>query len=142
MRTLHFFTPNARDGPAAVSAVAALHMHLADLVALTGDDQLTAVMAEGIFGLMPGQVADIDILQARLPGQVPGPLQGAHRGGIMIQHLVEGIKPGEMHRRQGAQFSFDPGAHAGEVLRGIVQLGDEQVDDFHVDLVTAEGLGC
>jgi hypothetical protein len=120
VRTLRCFVPNPRDGTAAGGAVAALHLDLADLVALAGDDQLLAMMAEGIFGLMPGQVADIDILESRFQSQVPGPLQGAHRGGIMIQHLVEGIKPGEVQRRQGAQLIFDPGAHAAELVRGVV----------------------
>ena len=58
---------------------------------------------------------------------------------IMIEHFVEGVEPGEMQGCQGAQFISDPGAHGGDFFRLIVELGDNQVDDFQVDLMAAQG---
>ena len=96
------FLPNPRNGGAAKGAVAALEVDLADLVALAGDDQLVAVMAVGIFRLMPGQVADIDILQAPPSGPGPGPAPGCSPGWENDSAFCTGGKTGRNAGASGA----------------------------------------
>lgn len=119
-RKLRLLLPDAGYFRAAMAASPVLQVHLPEAVAGALDDQLAAVVAEGALRLISREVADIDVFQARFQRGFPGLLQGAHRRGVVVLHLVEGVKPGEVQRREGPQLVFDPGAHALQGLRLVV----------------------
>jgi len=79
------YTGNLRP---AMPASPVLQMHLPELVARALDDQLAALMAKGALRLIPRHVADIDVFQARFQGDVPGLLQRAYRGGVVVLHFI------------------------------------------------------
>ena len=128
-----WLTPNTGDSGAAEGAFAFLELHFTYHIAPAGDDELTAVMAIGIFRGVFRDVTQIDILQTGFEGNFPGFFQGAHRGRIVLLHFVERVKSGKMQWRQGAQFIPDPGTHFFQIFGIVVELGDHQIDDLEVD---------
>ena len=117
-----------------------LQVHLPKPVARALDDQFAALVTKGALRLITRQVADVDVFQARFQGDLPGLFQRAHRGGVVVLHFIQGVETGEVHRRQGAQFVFDPGAHLGQGLGLVVVLGNDQVDDLQKDPLLPQGL--
>ena len=67
VRSAHPSTfPNPRNLGAAVTAVIAFQMQLADLVAGALDEQLAAAVAIGALRRVAGNIAQVDVFQARL----------------------------------------------------------------------------
>src|SRR4030042_1470686 len=80
--------PDARNFGAAIAAGPVLQVEFADAVAGALDEHFAAAVAEGALRGVSRDVAQVNVLQAGFQGQFPAPLQGAHRSGVVVQHLV------------------------------------------------------
>ena len=68
--------PHAGDDGVAVLALVADQIILGNKIALAFDQQLFAVVAIGMGAFMVGNVAEVNIADAFLDGQIPQSLQG------------------------------------------------------------------
>ena len=87
---------NPRKSVPAVSTPPAFHMITEDCQAQPLYQQLSTGGTVGVVVSVSGDIADVDILEARLTGYGPGPLQGMDGRGRKAGELVAGEEPGEM----------------------------------------------
>jgi len=120
--------PDSGDG-----LPAELHFPLFRLISrgntLAEDQELLAPGAEGPFPLVPGDVADVGVLQPDLHGDPAGSLQGGD-GSRRRVRSCRGGRNGRSGRGIRAQFVPDPGTHLADCFRVVVVRGDEQVGDL------------
>ena len=96
-----FWRPDAGDSGPAVGAFAALDRVMGDIEPVSLDEQLPALFAAGVVALVPGDVADVDVVQPLLLRYPQGQLQGRHRRGLLVRRLVV--------RKEAAEVSGDVG---------------------------------
>ena len=104
-----------------------------DRIALPFDKQLLAAVTVSLLAaLSGGDIAGIDIAQAGLEPDLPGPAQGGHRGGGPVHHLEGGVEGGDVPGNVHAH-ALDELGDFREFLGGIVVPGDDQGGDFDPD---------
>jgi hypothetical protein len=74
-----------------------------DLAPVAHDQRLVAVRAKGGVALAVVHIAGVDVVQAQLQGDVPGPHQGGSGCGRNLGHFVVGVKSREVQRHIGSQ---------------------------------------
>ena len=92
MRSLEL-GPDSRGGFPAVTTLSPFEMNLPNHVAAPLDNFLFALGAEGVFSLMAGDVADIDVFKTCRESYISYLLQCRHWGGGKRAKFVEGIEP-------------------------------------------------
>jgi hypothetical protein len=122
--------PDSWDGLSAELAFSFDEVDFAEGITLTEDEELLASGAVCSFPFMAGDVADVNVLQPGIHGDLTILFQSGDRSGGKVAQLVKGIKSGEMNRRVYPQFALNPGAHFAHSLHLIVLGRDHQIGDF------------
>ena len=108
---------------AALSALPVFEFEHFNSVAGSFNKAGLASRAVGVFGIVSGHIADIDIIQSFTSGALPGLLQGSDRSRGEALELVERIEATEMQRDIRAQFVSNPAGHGPDLLHVVVLAG-------------------
>ncbi len=96
--------PDTRDHRIAKFALVARQVKGGDKIAPALDQQFFAVMAVGVVARVAGHIADIDVMQTQLQGQLPVAGQGGHRGGGQTVQFVARKKAQKVQGMIGADL--------------------------------------
>ena len=103
-------------------------------VAVARDQALAAGVAGGVLEVAdaPGQVAGVDVAQARVAADRGRALQHRRRGVRRIGHPVVLVERGDVPRDVGRDAGEER-RQAAQLRVAVVEAGDEQRDDLHPD---------
>ena len=113
--------------------MAILEIHLLHKEILSLNHDLSTGGAVGVVSRVTRNVPDKGIVDSFAECECANAFKGCDRGRRQIQKHVVGMKPGEMNRDIRAEFAHYPVHELLQHLVGIVQSGDDQVDDLEMD---------
>lgn len=120
-------------GGIAVGASGIYQIELGDLVTLSLDQEVVAVMTAGAFAVGRGAIADVDMMQSCVAADFVGSLKGVGRCGGILCPFISGMESAYVPGDLGAQVGGDELGNLVEFGVGIVDAGDDEGGDLEPD---------
>jgi len=101
-----------------------------DVEAGAGDEGVVAVVAAGVFAGEGGEVADVDVVEACIFGEVAGEGHGFGGCGVVVEHFVGGVEAADVPGDVGAEVVGDELGDLFELGGAVILAWDDEGGDF------------